>query len=66
MVSASLANADVWATAAVVAGFDDVGWVAKSETRGGLLVAEDGRMRRWIGPLIELTAVRPTSETGCN
>ncbi|MFH8252395.1 FAD:protein FMN transferase [Microbacterium sp. B2969] len=49
VVSDSLAHADVWATAAVVAGFDDLGWITRAGTTTGLLVADDGRTRRWLG-----------------
>ena len=58
VVADSLAHADVWATAAVVAGFDDRGWVADADTRTGLLVASDGRTARWLdGVPIEVTGV---------
>ncbi|WP_127473970.1 FAD:protein FMN transferase [Microbacterium sulfonylureivorans] len=49
VVADSLAVADVRATAAVVAGFDDLGWIAAADTRTGLIVAADGRVRRWLG-----------------
>lgn len=47
VVADGLAEADVWATAAVVGGFDDLQFTARRGTRG-MLVATDGRIRRWI------------------
>lgn len=56
VVADSLASADVWATAAVVAGFDDRRWIADSLTRTGLVLAADGRVSRWIdGVTVEVT-----------
>ncbi|WP_345802361.1 FAD:protein FMN transferase [Microbacterium sp. AZCO] len=49
VVSDSLTHADVWATAAVVAGFDDLEWIARAGTTTGILVSDDGRVRRWLG-----------------
>jgi thiamine biosynthesis lipoprotein len=49
IVGDGLASADVWATAAVVAGFEDRSWIAGSATRTGLVVADDGRVCRWLG-----------------
>ena len=48
VVDDSLARADLWATAAVVAGFDDRSWVARSGTRTGIVIADDGRVTRWL------------------
>ena len=48
VVAESLADADVWATAAVVAGFDDLSWISRSGTVTGLVIAQDGRVRRWL------------------
>lgn len=48
VVSTSLAHADVWATAAVVAGFDELGWIARAGRTTGIVVADDGRVRRWL------------------
>ncbi|MFD7308808.1 FAD:protein FMN transferase [Promicromonospora sp. NPDC059942] len=49
VVADRLSHADLWATTAVVAGFDDLGWLADAHTAQGLLVAPDGRIRRWTG-----------------
>ena len=49
VVADSLATADLWATAAVVAGFEDRSWISRAATRTGLLIAEDGRVSRWLG-----------------
>ena len=49
VVADSLAHADVWATTALVAGFDDLTWIRTAGTTTGLLVAADGRTRRWLG-----------------
>jgi thiamine biosynthesis lipoprotein len=46
-VHASLTRADLWATTAVVAGIDDLSWMPRSGTRSGIVVAPDGRVRRW-------------------
>ncbi len=48
VVADSLAEADLWATVAVVAG-DDLSWVAAADSRSGMTVTEDGRVRRWMG-----------------
>ena len=58
VVADGLAHADVWATAAVVAGFDDRKWIADADTKTGLLVASDGRTARWLdGVPIEISEV---------
>ncbi len=49
VVADSLKCADLWATTAVVAGFEDLAWIADAPTISGLLVAPDGRVRRWVG-----------------
>jgi thiamine biosynthesis lipoprotein len=49
VVADGLTTADLWATVAVVAGTDDLGWIRDAGTVSGLLVAEDGRCRRWAG-----------------
>jgi len=49
VVAAGLAAADVWATAATVAGFDDLTWLPVADTRTGILVDGAGRVRRWTG-----------------
>lgn len=50
VVAGSLTQADLWATTACVAGFDDLSWITSAQTTSGLLVAADGRTRRWDGP----------------
>jgi thiamine biosynthesis lipoprotein len=47
VVADGLADADVWATAAVVGGFDHLEPTLRQGTRG-IIVATDGRIRRWI------------------
>jgi len=49
VVSDSLTYADVWATTAAVAGFQDLSWVATANTISGLLISNDGETRRWSG-----------------
>lgn len=49
VVADSLTAADVWATAACVAGPDDLSWVTGAGTTSGLVLAADGRVRRWSG-----------------
>lgn len=44
-----LTRADLWATTAMIAGFDDLSWLDSAGTSTGLLVAADGRIRRWLG-----------------
>jgi thiamine biosynthesis lipoprotein len=59
VVDDSLTRADVWATAAVVAGFDDRSWVAGSGTRTGIVIADDGRVTRWLdGTSVDVVAPR--------
>jgi thiamine biosynthesis lipoprotein len=61
VVSDRLDHADLWATSAVVSGFEDLTWVAGAGTRSGLLVAADGRTRRWAAgvELIDAEDVPP-------
>ena len=60
VVDDSLARADVWATAAVVAGFEDRSWVARSGTRTGIVIADDGRVTRWLdGTSVDVVAADP-------
>lgn len=46
VVAADLATADVWATAAVVAG-DDLSWIGAPGITAGMVVSEEARVRRW-------------------
>jgi thiamine biosynthesis lipoprotein len=48
VVDASLARADLWATTAVIAGFEDCAWIRRAGTRTGILIADDGRVTRWL------------------
>jgi len=48
VVDASLARADLWATTAVIAGFEDRTWIPRAGTRTGILIADDGRVTRWL------------------
>jgi thiamine biosynthesis lipoprotein len=52
----TLTEADLWATTAVVAGFDDLRWIGGAGTRSGLLIAPDGATRRWAGAMELVTA----------
>lgn len=45
VVAPDLVTADVWATAAVVAG--DLGWIGRAPSTTGMLVRDDGSTRRW-------------------
>jgi thiamine biosynthesis lipoprotein len=57
VVDDSLTRADMWATAAVVAGFDVRSWVARSGTRTGIVIADDGRVSRWLeGTSVDVVA----------
>ncbi|WP_108494759.1 FAD:protein FMN transferase [Promicromonospora sp. AC04] len=56
VVADRLAHADLWATTAVVAGFDDLGWLGDADSTSGMLVAPDGRVRRWAG-ITEVTLI---------
>ena len=48
VVAHSLDVADMWATTAVVAGFEDLGWIADADIVSGMVIAVDGRERRWV------------------
>jgi thiamine biosynthesis lipoprotein len=48
VVADSLTRADVWATAAVAAGPDDLSWLSRATGTSGLLVDDAGGIRRWI------------------
>jgi thiamine biosynthesis lipoprotein len=49
VVADGLAAADVWATTAVVAGFDDLTWIDHAATRTGVVIGPNGDVRRWLG-----------------
>jgi thiamine biosynthesis lipoprotein len=61
VVADGLAAADVWATAAVVAGASDLSWISNAATRSGVLIGADGAVRRWLGST-EVTAHRASDE----
>jgi thiamine biosynthesis lipoprotein len=62
VAAAGLARADLWATAAVVAGFDDRSWIAGSHTRTGLVIADDGRVTRWLdGMTVDVVDFDPSA-----
>lgn len=52
IVADGLAHADVWATAAVVAGAADRSWIAASASRTGIVVGDDGAVTRWLGSTV--------------
>ena len=61
VVADGLAQADLWATAAVVAGFDDRSWIPRSGTRTGIVIADDGRVTRWLdGVTVDVVGASPT------
>lgn len=47
VIADRLSDADAWATIAVVAGFDDLTWLRQAPDTSGMLIATDGRIRRW-------------------
>lgn len=47
VIADRLSDADAWATIAVVAGFDDLTWLRAAPDCSGMLIAADGRIRRW-------------------
>ncbi|MGO4680526.1 FAD:protein FMN transferase [Microbacterium sp. 2MCAF23] len=47
VIAEHLSDADAWATVAVVAGFDDLTWLRAAPDCSGMLIAADGRIRRW-------------------
>jgi thiamine biosynthesis lipoprotein len=49
VVARDLESADCWATAALVAGVDDLGWIERAGTISGLVVGANGAVRRWRG-----------------
>lgn len=49
IIADSLALADMWATTAVVAGFNDLSWIHDANTKSGMIVSRNGRTRRWAG-----------------
>ncbi|SIT78683.1 FAD:protein FMN transferase [Microbacterium sp. RU33B] len=48
VIADRLADADLWATVGLVAGFDDLSWTSRAPSHTGISVADDGRVRRWI------------------
>jgi len=56
VIAERLSDADAWATIAVVAGFDDLSWLRAAPDCSGMLIAADGRIRRWAHG-VEVAAV---------
>ena len=48
VIAARLSDADAWATVAVIAGFDDLSWLRGAPDTSGMIIAADGRIRRWM------------------
>lgn len=48
VIAPTLTDADAWATAAIVAGIDDVGWIRVASETTGVLLAANGRSQRWM------------------
>ena len=48
VIAEGLSDADAWATVAVVAGFDDLSWLRGAPDTSGMIIAADGRIRRWM------------------
>lgn len=55
VVAQSLTEADLWATVACVAGFDDMSWVRDSTSESALVVGVDHGVRRWVGDAADAT-----------
>ncbi|MFF5623987.1 FAD:protein FMN transferase [Microbacterium sp. NPDC012755] len=61
VVMRGLADADVWATAAAVAGYDDLSWIEAAGESTGIVLDAAGRSRRWLdGVEISTRTVQPT------
>ncbi|MDN3496788.1 FAD:protein FMN transferase [Planococcus sp. APC 4015] len=59
VIADRLTDADLWATVGMVAGFDDLSWIAKAPSHTGMSVSDDGRVRRWIdGTEVSVDVVR--------
>lgn len=58
VIAERLSDADAWATVAVVAGFDDLTWLRGAPDTSGMLIAADGRIRRWTHGVEIATASR--------
>lgn len=57
VVADRLTSADLWATTAAIAGFDDLSWIGAPGVRSGLVVSPSGRVRRWAEG-VEITSSR--------
>lgn len=66
IVADGLTQADLWATAAVVAGSGDHSWIASADSRTGIIMDHHGRVTRWIGATMVdvLTAADPAVVSG--
>jgi thiamine biosynthesis lipoprotein len=62
VVADSLTAADMWATAAVAFGFDDLSWIMNAGTRSGIIIAPDDATRRWAGQF----EIETTNATAAN
>ncbi|MHA7986171.1 FAD:protein FMN transferase [Rathayibacter sp. CAU 1779] len=49
VVADGLTAADLWATTAVIAGFDDLTWIGAEGVRSGIMISPSGAVRRWAG-----------------
>lgn len=47
VVADGLSVADLWATTAVIAGFDDLSWIRNPALRSGVIISPVGAVRRW-------------------
>ncbi|WP_298866134.1 FAD:protein FMN transferase [uncultured Microbacterium sp.] len=52
IVTDGLTQADVWATAAVVAGPANRSWIAAAGSRTGIIVDDEHHVTRWLGTTI--------------
>ncbi|MFJ2542897.1 FAD:protein FMN transferase [Microbacterium sp. NPDC087589] len=60
VVADGLTQADVWATAAVVAGPVDRSWIAAAGSHTGIIIDSDHRVTRWLGTT--MVDVEPTKD----
>ncbi|WP_292835090.1 FAD:protein FMN transferase [Microbacterium sp.] len=62
IVADDLTTADLWATAAVVAGIDGLARVRRAPVRSGLVVGAGGEISRWLeGVAVSIELVTPTA-----
>ena len=61
VVADRLSTADMWATAVVAAGVDDLEWIRRAQHTSGLIIDSTGEARRWAHGRLVGSGARPSA-----